>query len=150
MGEDRGAIGEADGEEHAVKHHELGGAHQDVVQLATFEGHRMIVTPAMSYLLARGRVSALDRTRYLRLKREETELEGRRAAARKRAARLEAEGREDPQLERELAALAEQRVRLDGEIAACVPWSHPVQGAECALLGGSLLFLGGTGVVSGG
>lgn len=136
-------------------------------QLASFSGNRMLITPEMSYLQSDTHISALDRTRYLRLlpksrtKRAEHSEQTRRYRAVVNALETgkplnDADGkpisREDLTAEKQvlrarLLRLGSEVDEFDRQLAACVPWKVETRFTRSMILAGGTLFAGGDGQV---
>ena len=118
--------------------------------LATFDGLHMIIKGGMSYLHTTTQLYALDRTRYLKLTKEQKALSARQDAVQKRIKQLGAgaAGAEGVKLVAELASVKNTLNKLSKAMQECCVWRR-----ECAcrcslILVGDVLFAGGEGRVA--
>lgn len=137
-------------------------------QLAHFDGNRMLVTPAMSYLQSDTHLSALDRSRYIELLPVLTEARAKHGQANRRLRAVnealekgqaikdrdgqpltkEALVTEKAALRARLLELGSNVDEIEAQMAACVPWKTDTHLADALVLAGDLLFAGGDGEVA--
>ena len=121
-------------------------------QLATFQGHHMIVTPERSFLQTDTEITALDRARYLSLARDRKRLATEQSRISKELRKLGE--RPEKAVEREALRkkLAELGPRIDALAVAmqeCVLWKLPTRSTLSLILAGTTLVAGGNGQIVG-
>ena len=137
-------------------------------QLAQFDGNRMVVTAAMSYLQSDTHLSALDRTRYLRLLRDIAQAKSEHGKTNRRYRTVtdalekkqplkgddgkpltkRALGKQKSSLRRSLLKLGARIDALESDLGKCVPWKVRAPHADALILAGKTLFAGGVGEVA--
>lgn len=121
-------------------------------QLASFTGNHMIVTPSVSYLHGDSEISALDRSRYLRLAEERNQLKDLQTQAVRRLRDLEDSGDNDEvqgTLRERLTAVADRIDGIGTEMVECEKWSVACDHPFALTLAGDVLYTGGENSVSG-
>ena len=112
-------------------------------RLATFKGHRMVVSRRHSYLLGERRLSALDRSRRLELTAERQGWEARRRVATKKRDAATPDSAERPGIEAELARCLQGIEACKRNLEKCILWSREVEHDDAVILAGDRLVLGG-------
>jgi len=121
-------------------------------QLASFQGHHMIVTGTRSYLHSDTDLSALDRARYLELARHRKTLSVQQSAIVKQLKKLgEKPDKEEARskLKAELTALGTKIDAATQAMETCLVWKVPCRWPDALVLAGETVVAGGDGDVVG-
>ncbi|MAF67476.1 MAG: PQQ-binding-like beta-propeller repeat protein [Planctomycetota bacterium] len=110
-------------------------------QLASFAGHKMIVTRGVSYLQTDTELSALRRERFLELTGRRNELAARRTAL---TEQLEAADKaRSREIHEALEDIGSELTLLQEDIRGCILWRRSCDHPFDLILAGELLFAGG-------
>jgi outer membrane protein assembly factor BamB len=121
-------------------------------QLATFQGHHMIVTPDRSFLQTDTEITALDRARYLGLARDRKRLATEQSRISKELRKLgerPEQAAEREGLRKQLADLGPRIDALSEAMQNCVLWKIPTRSTLSLILAGETLVAGGNAQVVG-
>jgi len=115
-------------------------------QLASFQGHHLIVKGNRSYLHSDTEITALDRGRYLALARQRKELSSQQSGLVKKLRNLEkkkATAAEMVPLREQVADLGQQVDKTTTGMEDCRLWTVPCQWPDAMILAGDTLVVGG-------
>jgi outer membrane protein assembly factor BamB len=115
-------------------------------QLASFQGHHLIVTGNRSYLHSDTEITALDRGRYLELARQRKQLASQQSGLVKKLRDLDkkkATASEMAPLREQVADLGQQIDKTTAGMQDCRLWTVPCQWPDAMILAGDTLVVGG-------
>lgn len=121
-------------------------------QLASFQGHHMIVTATRSYLHSDTELSALDRVRYLEMARQRRTLSAQQSAIAKQLKKLGEKPENEAarsNLKAELTALGTKIDSATQAMETCLVWKVPCRWPDSLVLAGETVVAGGDGTVVG-
>lgn len=115
-------------------------------QLASFQGHHLVVTGNRSYLHSDTEITALDRGRYLELAGKRKQLSGQQGVLVKKLRDLEkkkAGAAELGPLREQLADLGQEIDKTTTAMQDCRLWTVPCQWPDALILAGNAIVVGG-------
>ncbi|MCC6234004.1 MAG: PQQ-like beta-propeller repeat protein [Verrucomicrobiales bacterium] len=115
-------------------------------QLASFQGHHLIVTGDRSYLQSDTEITAIDRARYLDLARQRKQLSSKQGPLVKKLRDLEKKKTAAADLvpiREQIADLGQQIDKTSAAMQDCRLWTVPCQWPDSMILAGDTLVVGG-------
>jgi len=116
--------------------------------IATFDGLRMLLDGSIAYMQSETRLSAFDRTRYLKLSREKNAGLSRRKELSAQLKKLSPKSPEANRLRQNLQELDTQLDTLGRRMRDCYLWTVSCRHPYSMIMAGDLLFLGGEGEIA--
>lgn len=108
------------------------------IGFAWFKGKRLVLTPAVAYMLGSDGVTALDRVRYPELSRRKRDL------ARRRQSLIRSKPKN---LQEQLDKLRQEQEQVDKALQQCTKWRFERKNLDSLILAGNLVITGGKGEV---
>ncbi|MBN2312509.1 MAG: PQQ-binding-like beta-propeller repeat protein, partial [Sedimentisphaerales bacterium] len=112
-------------------------------KVAMFGGLRMLINGPTAYMQSENQLSAFDRSRYLQLSKERSQLEQQQKKHTDRLRKTGGNAAEAQQLQKQVNTLATQMGELSKQMKACYRWAVSCQYPYTMIMAGDTLFLGG-------
>jgi len=117
-------------------------------KVAMFGGLRMLVNGSMAYMQSEKQLSGFDRSRYLQLSRERTQLAQQQNKIRDRLRKIGRNAAEAQPLQKQASTLGTQMSELSKQMKACYRWTVSCQYPYTMIMAGDTLFLGGEDAIA--
>lgn len=116
--------------------------------IATFTGLRMVIKGDMAYMQGREDFTALNRTRYLKLAEQISDINTRRSGIEKRLKGMDKSKADYKAFSEQATKLKAMTAQLNEQAKKCVLWKRPLRYPYSLIMAGDVIFAGGEGKVA--